>query len=115
MHTNDIIDMDHLNKYVMGDDALRDEILEIFVEQINLMLSQFDVQQSDESWTLTAHTLKGAARGVGAWSIGELCEKAEALIGAAPAKTESRASMLVSLRSLCVSVVEETQRFKLAS
>ncbi len=115
MKVNGIIDFDHLEKYVAGDSALRDEILEIFAGQVDLHLQQFDVFQSDEAWKNTAHTLKGASRGVGAWSLGQLCEDAERLVGAAPAKQESRATLLVSLRIAANSAMEEAKRFRLAA
>ncbi len=110
-----VIDFDHLEKYVAGDNALRDEILEIFSEQVEMLMQQFDVFQNDEGWRNTAHTLKGASRGVGAWTLGSLCEDAEALIGAAPAKQESRATMLVSLRHTARAAVEEARRVRLAA
>ena len=111
---NSAIDFDHLEKYVSGDVALRDEILDIFTGQVHSLLQKFDVFQSDESWNDTAHTLKGAARGVGAWDLGQLCEDAEKLVGPTPGKPESRASLLVSLRITAHSVVEAAHRRRLA-
>ena len=108
-----VIDFDHLEKYVAGDDALRDEILQIFAEQVESLLLQFDVFQSDENWKNTAHTLKGASRGVGAWKLGKLCEEAEALVGAAPAKQEARATTLVSLRHMARAAVEQANSVRL--
>lgn len=108
-----VIDFDHLEKYVAGDDALRDEILQIFIEQVESLLDQFDVFQSDESWKTTAHTLKGAARGVGAWELGRLCEEAEGLIGPTRAKQEGRATTLVSLRHMARAAIEDADRVRL--
>ncbi len=115
MTAGGIIDFDHLEKYVAGDDMLRDEILEIFSEQVSLLLDQFDVFQADEAWKDTAHTLKGAARGVGAWGLGKTCEEAEALVGNAPGKQEARATLLVSLRMLASNAIDEAKRFRLAA
>lgn len=109
-----VIDFDHLEKYVAGDDALRDEILEIFTEQVDNLIQQFDVFQTDEGWKNTAHTLKGAARGVGAWNLGTLCEEAEKMVGPAPAKQEARATTLVSLRHLARAAVEEANSLRMA-
>jgi hypothetical protein len=91
MDVTSAIDIDHLEKYVAGDDALRDEVLSIFAEQAGKLVGMFHIQQPDEGW-------KGASRGVGAWTLGDLCEEAERLVGAAPAKMENRASLLVSIR-----------------
>jgi HPt (histidine-containing phosphotransfer) domain-containing protein len=98
MDVTSAIDIDHLEKYVAGDDALRDEVLSIFAEQAGKLVGMFHIQQPDEGWKDTAHALKGASRGVGAWTLGDLCEEAERLVGAAPAKMENRASLLVSIR-----------------
>ncbi len=115
MKSTGVIDFDHLEKYVSGDDALRDEILDIFAGQVDILLQQFDVFQSDEGWKDTAHTLKGASRGVGAWDLGKLCEEAERLVGPARAKPESRATLLVSLRIAAQSAVDEAKHFRLAA
>ena len=115
MTAGGMIAFDHLEKYVVGDDMLRDEILEIFSEQVCLLLEKFDVFQTDEAWKNTAHTLKGAARGVGAWSLGKICEEAENMIGAAPGKQEARATLLVSLRVMASDAIDEAKRFRLAA
>ena len=80
------IDISHLEKYVFGDRALLDEILTIFVDQTAMLVSKLSAAISLDDWRLTAHTLKGAARGVGAWTLGDLAEEAEKLGGAAPAE-----------------------------
>lgn len=115
MRTNGMIDFAHLEKYVSGDDALREEILGIFSEQVRLLLDQFDVFQPDEDWKNAAHTLKGASRGVGAWALGQICEDAEKLVGPAPAKREARATLLVSLRFLAHAALEETDKSNFAA
>lgn len=108
--TGGLIDYQHLDKYVSGDAALRDEILEIFAEQLEMLVLRFDALQHDNDWKDTAHTLKGAARGVGAWELGMLGERAEELVGAAPGKAEARASLLVSIRHKAGEVLAEARR-----
>lgn len=110
MRSDGVIDFAHLEKYVSGDDALRDEILGIFAEQVRHLLDEFDVFQPDEDWKNAAHTLKGASRGVGAWALGQICEDAEKLVGPAPAKREARATLLVSLRFLAHAALDETDK-----
>jgi HPt (histidine-containing phosphotransfer) domain-containing protein len=90
------VDIQHLEKYVFGDRALLDEILTIFIEQASLLLGRFDASSDDESWRSTAHTLKGASRGVGAWAVGDLAEKAEELVGAD--RTAERRTIIDQLR-----------------
>ena len=112
MATAAIIDLDHLEKYVAGDSALRDEILAIFHEQADLLSGQFSIDQSDEGWRNTAHTMKGAARGVGAWGLGDLCDQAEELIGSIPGKSEKRAALLVSIRRQISKTIGEVKRLR---
>lgn len=77
----DAIDIGHLERYVFGDRALLDEILTIYIDQALMLLAQLDASADDETWHSTAHTLKGASRGVGAWAVGDLAESAEKLTG----------------------------------
>lgn len=112
MQTRVLIDLDHLEKYVAGDLALRDEILSIFTDQAEALMAQLDVSQTDEGWKNTAHALKGAARGVGAWALGDLCEEAESLIGQIPAKHEQRSALLILIRQKLGESVEEATRLR---
>ncbi len=75
------IDLEHLDMYVAGDAALLDEILTIFVEQAEAWTAKLAPYLEDEVWHNACHTLKGAARGVGAWHVGDLAERAEHLRG----------------------------------
>lgn len=86
----DPIDLDHLERYVCGDAGLRAEVLGLFVEQTRLMLDRLVVDAEDEAWRDAAHALKGAARGVGAWAVGDLAEEAEGLVAGAPEKVARR-------------------------
>lgn len=90
------VDIQHLEKYVFGDRALLDEILTIYIDQALMLLGRFDASSDDELWRSTAHTLKGASRGVGAWTVGDLAEKAETLVGAD--RRAERQSLIDQLR-----------------
>ncbi|MBB5519396.1 Hpt domain-containing protein [Amphiplicatus metriothermophilus] len=91
------IDFAHLDRYACGDAALRDEILALFVEQARLAMSRLDAGMGDEAWSDALHRLKGSARGVGAWRVGALCERGEALTGCGGATTAARRALLKSL------------------
>jgi HPt (histidine-containing phosphotransfer) domain-containing protein len=97
------IDLDHLNRYVFGDSALLAEILGLFRDQATSLSAQMNPSMGAEAWHLAAHTLKGAARGVGAWALGEAAERAEALAGAA---AEERAAALKSIVDLAASAAD---------
>jgi HPt (histidine-containing phosphotransfer) domain-containing protein len=72
-----LFDAAHLRRYTDGDAALTRELLELMCEQarrcIGLMAEARDVSQ----WRTATHTLKGAARGVGAFALAEVCDLAE--------------------------------------
>lgn len=93
------IDYAHLDLYVQGDRALLDEILTIFEEQAALLKAALVASASDENWRNAAHSLKGASRGVGAFSLGDAAEAAEALIGADPNIGEARRALLPVLHA----------------
>lgn len=92
------IDTDHLERYVAGDDALRDEILTIFHEQVDLLRSRMDINASDDEWHDVMHAMKGASRGVGAWEVGDLCEKAETYIKECEDKQVKREAVVADLK-----------------
>ena len=74
------IDLEHLAKYTGGEKALNDEILRLFDGQISTMVTELNglvAGQDAKRWREIAHTIKGAARGVGAFEMGEAAAKAE--------------------------------------
>ena len=91
------IDTDHLELYVAGDASLRDEILTIFQEQIDSLRARLDITANDEEWYDVMHAMKGASRGVGAWDVGNLCEKAEGYIKDCENKQAKRQAVIADL------------------
>lgn len=81
MSTQNVIDLVHLEKYVAGDDALRAEILSMFAARAAELNAALKAPQTEQERKLTLHTLKGGARGIGAWALGDLCERAESVNG----------------------------------
>ena len=78
--SNSPIDLEHLARYTGGDRVLNSEILRLFdgqitdmVTQLNAVLARCDAKR----WREITHTIKGAARGVGAFGMGELAAAAE--------------------------------------
>ncbi|MBA2588855.1 MAG: Hpt domain-containing protein [Alphaproteobacteria bacterium] len=74
------IDLSHLARYTGGDKSLNAEILRLFDGQVSEMVSQLlgVLQQGDaRRWREVTHTIKGAARGVGAFAMGEAAADAE--------------------------------------
>src|ERR1700742_5016301 len=74
------IDLDHLARYTGGEKALNSEILRLFDSQVTDMVGQLDgliALRDAKRWREIAHTIKGAARGVGAFEMGEAAAAAE--------------------------------------
>ena len=86
-----IIDETHLERMTLGDRRLEREVLELFVRQTTIMLGRI-VGADPAMAAASAHTLKGSARGIGAWRVAraaELVESAVAGEGGAAAMDEA--------------------------
>lgn len=73
------VDLAHLRRYTMGDRDLEIEILGLFANQLPVTISALKNALSEKEWRIAAHTLKGSARAVGAWSLATIAESAERL------------------------------------
>ena len=69
------VDFAYLENYASGDPTFVEEVLELFREQASIWRNMLD--PSGEGWRDAVHALKGSARGVGAFQLGEVCEHAE--------------------------------------
>ena len=72
------LDVDALLANAGEDPALADEVLGLFAEQAALWLRLLDGADAAGGFRDAAHTLKGAALGVGAAALAEACGRAEA-------------------------------------
>lgn len=79
------IDFAHLAAYTGGDRALEDEVFALFREQTQMWLRLLSVDAAVEDWKSAAHSLKGSARGIGAFVLAECCEAAERAAEGSPA------------------------------
>jgi HPt (histidine-containing phosphotransfer) domain-containing protein len=73
------VDFAHLEAYASGDQVVVDEVLAIFQEQASMWLRLLDPAAPGDAWRDAAHTIKGSARGVGAFALAEACAEAEAV------------------------------------
>ena len=80
--TNRPVDLVHLARYTLGDRALEREVLALFRTQSLIYLQRLKEAGEDKAWQDAAHTIKGSARGIGAWRVARTAEAAEALDGA---------------------------------
>src|SRR5262245_55052645 len=75
------IDLTHLSRMTLGDRSLECEVLALFDRQAEMLLPRIRAG-APAVVAAAAHTLKGSARGIGAWRVASTAEAVEA---AAPA------------------------------
>jgi HPt (histidine-containing phosphotransfer) domain-containing protein len=101
------IDLVHLARMTLGDRSLEREVLQLFDRQSTLLIARMRNAQPAGIAAL-AHTLKGSARGIGAWRVARAAEILEvagadqvapALDGLAAAADEARAVIVELLRA----------------
>jgi HPt (histidine-containing phosphotransfer) domain-containing protein len=73
------IDRAHLARYTLGDPALEQEILGLFIGQALRMRDALVAANEAGGWREAAHAIKGSARAVGAWRVADCAERAERL------------------------------------
>jgi HPt (histidine-containing phosphotransfer) domain-containing protein len=101
------IDLVHLARTTLGDRSLEREVLQLFDRQSTLLIARMRSAAPGGIATL-AHTLKGSARGIGAWRVARAAEALEvadalevsvALDRLAAASDEARAVIAELLRA----------------
>lgn len=75
------VDFDHLQRFTMGNRSLEREVLSLFRTQSHACIDRLKTAADDRDWREAAHTLKGAAAGIGAWAVHDASGKAEKLQG----------------------------------
>lgn len=70
------IDEAHLGRMTLGDRRLEREVLELFLRQTAIMLDRI-ASAPPPMAAAAAHTLKGSARGIGAWRVARAAERLE--------------------------------------
>ena len=76
------VDLKHLGRYTGGSRTLNSEILQLFVGQSADLMRQLQgviEAQDSKTWRHITHSLKGAARGIGAFALADAAAEAEPL------------------------------------
>ncbi|WP_020401046.1 Hpt domain-containing protein [Kordiimonas gwangyangensis] len=71
-----VLDATHLRGFTGGDTDLEAQVLQIFQESAPTYLVALEAADAS-AWQGSAHKLKGAARGIGAWRLAVAAERAE--------------------------------------
>lgn len=70
-----VLDVDFLNRNTFGDKTLRNEIIGLFLSQLDGVHRTLASPINSSAWQFLTHTLKGAAAAVGAISISTSADK----------------------------------------
>ena len=70
------IDLTHLFRMTLGDHSLEREVLALFERQADMLIGRMPGLEAAGVAAL-AHTLKGSARGIGAWQVARAAEEVE--------------------------------------
>jgi HPt (histidine-containing phosphotransfer) domain-containing protein len=78
------VDLSHLDRYTGGDRSVNEEVLRLFerschdiLGQLETLIDDVSAPEAAKSWHIAAHTLKGAARSVGAFELADAAADAE--------------------------------------
>jgi HPt (histidine-containing phosphotransfer) domain-containing protein len=72
------IDIEHLARMTLGERSLEAEVLMLFDRQAALLLARMR-DSAPTAMAAFAHTLKGSARGIGAWRVAAAADAVEML------------------------------------
>ena len=70
------IDLVHLARMTLGDRGLEREVLQLFDRQAGMLVARIR-EAAPAAGAAVAHTLKGSARGIGAWRVASAAEALE--------------------------------------
>ena len=89
------IDLAHLMMMTGDDSSLAMEVLDIFRQQADTWGRLLDPSADSTQWADACHTIKGAARGIGAEELASACEAGE-VRGRAGNVPHTEAAVLIS-------------------
>lgn len=104
------VDLEHLARYTGGDAHVNAEILTLFANQSTELLHQLDTalsQNDSKTWRDINHSLKGGARGIGAFQLADKAAEAEGADPARDAAVAARALHDLKSRTLAVTLFIE--------
>jgi HPt (histidine-containing phosphotransfer) domain-containing protein len=90
------VDLNHLARYTGGDEALNAEVLRLFETQTSELVERLQAilnSRDAKSWKEVTHTLKGAARGIGAFKMADAAAFAEPID---PVRDRGNASLAIA-------------------
>lgn len=102
-----VVDLAHLDQYTLGDHSLQVELLQLFRAQLQTQTEEL-VSCADEAvWKSAVHTLKGAARSIGAGQVGAVAEAMELVPFSDEAGRAAVLSRLIAVHAAFEAQIEE--------
>jgi hypothetical protein len=104
------IDLVHLARMTLGDRELEREVLQLFDRQASMLVARLR-ETAPVAGAAVAHTLKGSARGIGAWRVASAAEALEhAVAGGGEADFAGALQRLEAAAAEARSVIAELLR-----
>src|ERR1700722_13461535 len=103
-----VLDEHHLRQMTLGDQSLEREVLQVFARQITLMLKRIARAEPPHA-AAAAHTLKGSARGLGAWRVAEAAEQLEQAATGLGNLSEAIAELEIAANEVCGAIETRLQ------
>jgi HPt (histidine-containing phosphotransfer) domain-containing protein len=101
-----VLDLEHLDRYTMGDRALERELLGLFLAQTRQYADRLGAIDDARDWKLATHSIKGAARSIGAGRIAACAQGLEDLDPFRDtARRQALTAELLSHIAVCESVI----------
>lgn len=97
-----VLDLDHLERMTLGDTMLEREVLTLFSEQSRRLISTIATLPADAG--ALAHTLKGSARGIGAFAVADAAARLEAAIRTGEGRPKALAELEAAVADACRAV-----------
>jgi hypothetical protein len=95
------IDLVHLAKQCLGDEHLESEILRLFDTTLDTYMTRLGRAETDVERLMHLHSIRGAAGGVGAFTVADLARAAEAdLLASQPVNEETLADLAVAVEEV---------------
>lgn len=107
-----VLDLVHLSRQTFGDHALETELLSLFdrqAAQFSARLSESDARAGGSRADL-AHTLKGSARAVGAFALGDAAEAYEAALRVGTDDSALRDALLAAIAEVRAAIFDLFER-----
>jgi len=102
------IDFNHLDAYTAGDHDLIQEVLRLFRGQVAQLIGVLSEAGDAKTWKETAHGIKGAARGIGAWQAAEAAAVVELFdFSDAAGRAAALSRLAAAFKDVCIDIEAE--------